>query len=248
MAKHGAERHFVRPDGVYRTSVLQAIPGYQPVSNAQQVAARFTAAPYFATFHNPAATPPVSGLAGYGLGRQRRARLIRGMDGLGYYLGDDGTVTPAATSPLAPFMSLWAKLKIRWQAFLLKIKYPHAAATVAAVAASTPSPANAGLPTDAVAQLPPGGQGGYGVGPASQNMAKVGAQITAGMVQTGDDAAPPSVAVPQYTAGTQIRPDITDQPQQLSEQLLIGTPPFVADAANAAVISRFIGLRTWTWR
>lgn len=47
--KHGAEMHFVRPDGVYRTSVLQAIPGYQPVSNAMEVAARFTAAPYFAT-------------------------------------------------------------------------------------------------------------------------------------------------------------------------------------------------------
>jgi hypothetical protein len=47
--KHGAELHFVRPDGVYRTSVLQAIPGYQPVSNAMEVAARFTAAPYFAT-------------------------------------------------------------------------------------------------------------------------------------------------------------------------------------------------------
>lgn len=49
MAKHGAEMHFVRPDFVHRTSVLQAIPGYQPVSNAYEVAARFTAAPYFAT-------------------------------------------------------------------------------------------------------------------------------------------------------------------------------------------------------
>lgn len=49
MPRHGAEMHFVRPDAVYRTSVLQAIPGYQPVSNAHQVAARFTAAPYFAT-------------------------------------------------------------------------------------------------------------------------------------------------------------------------------------------------------
>lgn len=53
MKKHDAERHFVRPDGVYSTSVLQAIPGFQPVSNAHQIAQRFTAAPYFATFFNP---------------------------------------------------------------------------------------------------------------------------------------------------------------------------------------------------
>jgi len=47
MQKHGAELHFVRPDAVYSTSVLQPIPGYQPVSNAYEVATRFTAPQQF---------------------------------------------------------------------------------------------------------------------------------------------------------------------------------------------------------
>jgi len=41
--RHGEERHLIRPDGVYYTGVLSAIPGYHPVTNAQEVAARFTA-------------------------------------------------------------------------------------------------------------------------------------------------------------------------------------------------------------
>ncbi len=41
--RHGEEMHLIRPDGVYITSVLTAIPGYQPIMNAQDVAARFTA-------------------------------------------------------------------------------------------------------------------------------------------------------------------------------------------------------------
>lgn len=49
ISQHGAESHFVRPDGVTRTSVLQAIPGYQPVQNAQGVALRFTQPHYFST-------------------------------------------------------------------------------------------------------------------------------------------------------------------------------------------------------
>lgn len=47
--KHGAEAHFVRPDRVGYTSVLQAIPGFRPVQNAQQIAWEFTAAPFYAT-------------------------------------------------------------------------------------------------------------------------------------------------------------------------------------------------------
>lgn len=49
ITKHGAEAHFVRPDGVMRTSVLQAIPGYHPAQNAQGVALRFTQPHYFST-------------------------------------------------------------------------------------------------------------------------------------------------------------------------------------------------------
>lgn len=49
LNKHGAEAHFVRPDRVGYTSVLQAIPGYQPVQNAQEVAWRFVGAPFYST-------------------------------------------------------------------------------------------------------------------------------------------------------------------------------------------------------
>jgi len=251
MRKHGAERHFVRPDAVHRSSILQAIPGYQPVSNAHQVAARFTAAPYFATFHQPAMSAPVSGLGEAGLGRRhRRVHLLRGVNGLGYYLGDDGTVVATTTKPASPMdniMSLWTKLKIRWQAFKTQLTVPHAAAAVRAVAAASPSQQLPPGPTP-VDQIPPGGQGGYGVGPASQNMAIVGARITAGMVQSGDDVALPAVAMPEYTAGMQIRPDVTGQPGQLSQELLVGEPPYVSDAANAAAMARFIGLRTMWWK
>lgn len=41
--RHGEELHLIRPDAVMYTGVLTAIPGYQPVMNAQEVAARFTA-------------------------------------------------------------------------------------------------------------------------------------------------------------------------------------------------------------
>lgn len=41
--KHGIENHFVRPDRVYATSVLTPVVGYQPVSDAYQVGARFVA-------------------------------------------------------------------------------------------------------------------------------------------------------------------------------------------------------------
>lgn len=41
--KHGIELHYVRPDRVYATSVWTPIVGYQPVSDAMQVAARFVA-------------------------------------------------------------------------------------------------------------------------------------------------------------------------------------------------------------
>lgn len=43
MAKHGAEAHYLRPDVTYRTSVLQSTVGYNPVADAQAVAARFVA-------------------------------------------------------------------------------------------------------------------------------------------------------------------------------------------------------------
>lgn len=43
--RHGAGSHYVRPDQVYRTSVLQPIYGYQPGADVQAVAMAFTQGP-----------------------------------------------------------------------------------------------------------------------------------------------------------------------------------------------------------
>lgn len=43
MAKHGAEAHFLRPDGVYITTVLQPTLDFDPVRDTASVAARFVA-------------------------------------------------------------------------------------------------------------------------------------------------------------------------------------------------------------
>lgn len=67
VPQHGAESHFVRPDGVTRSSILQAIPGFAPVENAQGVALRFTQPHYFA-LTVPSNGGAVSGLAGFAAG------------------------------------------------------------------------------------------------------------------------------------------------------------------------------------
>lgn len=45
MTRHGAEQHFIRPDGVYITSELQPTPGsgFNPVADTMAIAARFVA-------------------------------------------------------------------------------------------------------------------------------------------------------------------------------------------------------------
>ncbi|MGH7176617.1 MAG: hypothetical protein ACREJC_04490 [Tepidisphaeraceae bacterium] len=45
IERHGGSSHFVRPDGVYRTSVLQPSIGYDPGADVQAVAASFTQYP-----------------------------------------------------------------------------------------------------------------------------------------------------------------------------------------------------------
>lgn len=205
--KHGAEFHFVRPDGVYRTSVLQAIPGYQPVSNAQGVAARFTAAPYFAT--------TLSGLRG----------------------------------PFGEGLTWWDQIKIRWAAFVERMRAARAQAMLKKVAATStvPGPNPAGPPT-AVAALPPAqGDGQYGVGPANEAMAKVGAAITAGLVRSGDDALPPAVAQSQWAAGTRIAPSYTDMVQHMAAMAERGQPPFIGQRAYQSAYNRFRAQRTWWW-
>jgi hypothetical protein len=46
MARHGGEVHFVRPDRVYKTSVLSPIVGYNPGVDVQAVAQAFTSRGY----------------------------------------------------------------------------------------------------------------------------------------------------------------------------------------------------------
>jgi hypothetical protein len=49
FARHGGEAHVVRPDRVYRTSVLTPIVGYQPQMDVQAVARAFTQGPPLGT-------------------------------------------------------------------------------------------------------------------------------------------------------------------------------------------------------
>jgi hypothetical protein len=43
--RHGSGSHYMRPDRVYRTSVLQSMVGYRPGYDVQQVAHEFTVGP-----------------------------------------------------------------------------------------------------------------------------------------------------------------------------------------------------------
>lgn len=45
IARHGDASHYVRPDRVYRTGVLESIVGYQPQQDVMDVAAAFTQGP-----------------------------------------------------------------------------------------------------------------------------------------------------------------------------------------------------------
>lgn len=204
MAKHGAEMHFVRPDGVYRTSVLQAIPGYQPVSNAYEVSTRFTAAPYFAT-------------------------------------------TLAGPSPFWEKVKMrWAMMKAQWQAN----RVPGMTMQVAAMAqptvqAAPQSPITAGLLPNVGPSSPESVK--YGIGPANEMMANVGMRITAGLVQTGDDALPPQVAVPQLTAAQTIAPEAAMNVRQLARMVQNGVPGFVGQSAYQAAMERWNKQRSFWW-
>lgn len=45
MTRHGGSIHFVRPDQIVRTSVLQPIVGYQPQNDVMMVTQEFTSGP-----------------------------------------------------------------------------------------------------------------------------------------------------------------------------------------------------------
>lgn len=208
MAKHGAELHFIRPDAVHRSSVLQAIPGFQPVSNAHNITARFTAVPQFTTAME---------LNGYGL---------RGV--YGYGLG-------------VPRPSLLDRLRARWAEVVARIRAKQTMrllpAPVAVAPVAAPRPLSPGQ------MAPSSGAGQYGVGPAKENMAKVGAMITAGSVRSGEDAMPPGVARPPLTAGVQIAPGAFDQFAQLAQMVRRGQPAFVGQSAYEAAAQRWVAAR-----
>lgn len=57
LVRHGGERHYVRPDMVYRTSVLAPMAGYHPRADVMAVTAAFT---------QPSIVGLQTGLAGLG--------------------------------------------------------------------------------------------------------------------------------------------------------------------------------------
>lgn len=46
ITRHGGSSHYVRPDAVYKTGVIQSIVGYSPQQDVMDVAAAFTQGPY----------------------------------------------------------------------------------------------------------------------------------------------------------------------------------------------------------
>jgi hypothetical protein len=63
IARHGGSSHYVRPDAVYKTGVLQSIVGYSPQQDVMDVAAAFTQGPY--AFQQ--GSPMSSGVSGLGV-------------------------------------------------------------------------------------------------------------------------------------------------------------------------------------
>jgi hypothetical protein len=85
VMRHGADSHYLRPDAVYRTSVIQPLIGYSPQQDVMNVAAEFTQGPY--AFQQ-----------GTGLGLARRGSPIRLM-GPGYH---------------GPIADWWTRVKAKW--------------------------------------------------------------------------------------------------------------------------------------
>lgn len=71
VIRHGAGSHYMRPDGVMRSSILQPMMGYQPDADVQAVAMAFTQGPQLATIMNGG----LSGFRGPSLFQRIKARL-----------------------------------------------------------------------------------------------------------------------------------------------------------------------------
>ena len=95
--RHGADSHYLRPDAVYRTSVIQPLIGFSPQQDVMAVAGEFTQGPY--SFQQGGA------LSGLGLARSSPIRLM-GPYSYGYH---------------GPIANWWGRVKARWA--MLRAQY-----------------------------------------------------------------------------------------------------------------------------
>ena len=143
VPQHGQASHYMRPDRVYRTSVLSPMVGYDPGQAVEAVANEFTT--------GPASGMQLSGPAYYpGHGIRWRPQ---GFSGLGrhYYRRGYGMNGFGATTGGA-----WGKFKAWWQSMFPSAAAQAQAQVMAAMAAQTP-------PTDA--SVPPPGNVALQVSP-----------------------------------------------------------------------------------
>lgn len=100
IARHGGSSHFVRPDRVIRTGVIESIVGYSPQQDVMNVAQEFTQGPYL--FQQGSAGVTSAGMSG------PRLQLLGSRGGV-QFLGA-GTV-----EHLGVIQKLWLKFQI-WRA------------------------------------------------------------------------------------------------------------------------------------
>lgn len=105
VIRHGGEAHMVRPDGVYRTSVLTPIMGYQPGTDVQSVLHSFAMGPQGLT---QLGSPGLGGFMGRLILRVRGAIAARKarkfmFQGLGCPQGAPGPA-PSVATQIAPQM------------------------------------------------------------------------------------------------------------------------------------------------
>lgn len=62
IARHGGSSHYVRPDRVIRTGVIESIVGYSPQQDVMNVAQEFTQGPYL--FQQGSANVTTAGMSG----------------------------------------------------------------------------------------------------------------------------------------------------------------------------------------
>lgn len=215
MAKHGIEQHFVRPDRVYATGVLTPTVGYQPVADAQQVAARFVSGG--------------QGLAGPQLQllgpRMRRFNPFRGVGLAGARL--DGII--------AWLRGLFANLTIKIKGWRIRRELTVGpgtttekkadGSTVTSVDTSPrpPEPYAGAIPTES----------GWSPAPQSPTTA-------ANVVSNGFATNPGAPMLPSIAASMELIPAAISAPAMFWQQRIAPSfPPTVAVRAGAAALKNF---------